>query len=51
MMGHRRKICRIELDPRKKEIGFLVAVLVIEQDVAIVKDEFGNRGNHAFTRS
>jgi hypothetical protein len=43
------KICRIELDARKKEIGFLVSMLIGEEDVAVVaKDEFGDRGNDAF---
>src|SRR5208283_4110402 len=43
------KLCRIELHPRKKKVGLLVALLVIEQDVAVVaKDEIGNRGNHPF---
>src|SRR6266849_7234386 len=43
------KVRRIELDARKKEIGFLVSMLIGEKDVAAVaKDEFGNRGDDAF---
>ena len=43
------KICRIELNPRQKEIGFLVSMLIGEQDVAVVaEDEFGNRGDDPF---
>src|SRR5271169_208282 len=43
------KIGGIELDSRQKEIGFLVSMLVGEQDVAVVaKDEVGNRGDDSF---
>ena len=43
------KICRIELNSRKKEIGFLVSMLIGEQDVAAVaKDEFGDRRDNPF---
>ena len=42
------KIGRVELDPRKEEIGCLVSVLIVEENVAAVtKDEFGNRSDHA----
>ncbi len=43
------EICRVELYPGQKEIGFLVSMLIGEQDVAIVaKDKFSNRGDHTF---
>ena len=43
------KFCRIELNPRQKQIGCLVSMLVIEKNVpAVPEDEIGNRSNHAF---
>jgi hypothetical protein len=43
------KFCRIELNPRQKEIRCLVSMLVIEKNVpAVPEDEIGNRSNHAF---
>jgi hypothetical protein len=43
------EICRVELYPGQKEIGFLLSMLIGEQDVAVVaKDKFSNRGNDAF---
>jgi len=43
------EVRRVELNPREEKIGRLVAVLVIEQDVAIVaEDEFGNRSHDTF---
>src|ERR1700690_2860177 len=43
------KAGRVELHARKKQVGFFVPVLVVEQDVAIMaKDEIGNRGNDSF---
>src|SRR5437899_13106568 len=43
------KICRIELHARQKKIGFLISMLIGEQDVAVVaKDEFSDRCDHPF---
>src|SRR5258708_23493692 len=43
------KMCGVELDRREKEIGFLVCMLIGEEDVAVVaEDEFGNRRDDAF---
>ena len=42
----------IEFDARQKEIGCLVSMFIIEQDVAsMAKDEVGNRGDYAPLRS
>jgi hypothetical protein len=39
----------IELDPSQKEVGFLVSMLIGEQDVSVVaKDEVGNRSDDSF---
>jgi hypothetical protein len=43
------KVRRVELDSGQKKIGFLVSVLIGEQDVAVVaKDKIGNRGDDSF---
>jgi hypothetical protein len=44
------EIRRIELYARQKKIGFLVSMLIGEQDVAVVaENEIGNRSDDAFT--
>jgi hypothetical protein len=43
------KVGRVELHSCKKEIGFGISMLIVEQDVAVVaKDEIGNGGNDSF---